>query len=260
MRSLGFRTDLLALSGLAEVERHPDHVVIRTPQEPDYWSGNGLILLGPPGDPEEETALFHRRFPTAEHVSIAWDVPDLDPDEVRPLWEPRGFAVEVSDVLARTGVPPASDLPPDAELRELRRDADWDDVLALGLELAAEDGLDLARHEPFLRRRLSGQRAQAGRGLARWWGAFAGGRLAASLGVVQGEGLARYQTVQTAPAQRRRGLASALIRRAAEAALKRDPEARLVLVAETGGAPGRLYRRAGFDLAERTVAVLRRGY
>ena len=69
MRSLGLRTDLLALSGLAEIERYPGHVVVRTPAEPDYWSGNGLILLGPPGDPEAETALFRRHFPMAAHVS-----------------------------------------------------------------------------------------------------------------------------------------------------------------------------------------------
>ncbi|MBP1805183.1 hypothetical protein [Rubellimicrobium aerolatum] len=260
MRSLGLATDLLALSGLAWIEEHPGHVVIRTPSEPDYWSGNLVILLGPPGRPAEEIALFRHHVPEARHVSLAWDLPDLDPGPLRALWEPLGFAVEVGDVLACTGPPPRPEPPTGYVLRELHGDADWAEALRLGLRIAAEEGYDLPRHETYLRRRLAGQRRQAEAGRARWWGAFAGPRLAASLGLVEGDGLARYQDVHTEPSDRRRGLCSALLGHAAHAALGRDPSMRLVIVADAEGAPGRLYRRAGFALAERTVGVLRSGY
>jgi hypothetical protein len=36
MRSLGLATDLLALEGTARVERHADHLVVRTPDELDF--------------------------------------------------------------------------------------------------------------------------------------------------------------------------------------------------------------------------------
>src|SRR5215470_5926613 len=45
VRSLGYRTDLaiLALEG-SQVTDHGDHLVIRTPGNPDYWWGNFLLL------------------------------------------------------------------------------------------------------------------------------------------------------------------------------------------------------------------------
>lgn len=70
MRSLGLATDLLALGGASVIERHPDHLVVRTPGEPSFWSGNMLILPGPPGDPLTEAALFRAAFPDASHLCI----------------------------------------------------------------------------------------------------------------------------------------------------------------------------------------------
>jgi predicted GNAT family acetyltransferase len=166
------------------------------------------------------------------------------------------------DVLARSGPPPAREAPEGYALRELASEADWDGAFALGMQIGAEDVHDPATHAPYLRRRIAGRQAQVAQGILRWWGAFRDGELAAAMGVVTGriEGtpIVRYQSVETAPAHRRQGLCSALLAHAAQGALEREPEARLVIVADADGAPGRLYRRAGFALVERTVAVVRR--
>jgi GNAT superfamily N-acetyltransferase len=195
-------------------------------------------------------------------VVIAWDVPDLDPLPVRAAWEPLGFEVEVSDVLARSGPPPAPEAPEGYVLRELASEADWDSAFALGMQIGEEDGHDPITHAPFLRRRIAGRRTQVTQVTLRWWGAFRNGQLAAAMGVatgsIEGTAIARYQSVETAPAHRRQGLSSALLGRAAQEALEREPRARLVIVADADGAPGRLYHRAGFGLVERTVAVVRR--
>lgn len=262
MRSLGLASDLLAMEGLSVVESHPNRIVLRTPEEPDFWWGNILIPRHPPEQPQSDFELFRREFPEARHVVIAWDEPDLDPLPLRSAWQPLGFGVEVSDVLARSGAPPAPDPPEGYILREFASDADWDGAFALGMQIAKEDGYDPATHAPFLRRRIAGRRQQVARGTLRWWGAFRDGQLAAAMGIatgrIEGVPIGRYQSVETAPEHRRQGLCSALLARAAEGALERESDARLVIVADADGVPGRLYRRAGFALVEQTVAVVRR--
>lgn len=89
-----------------------------------------------------------------------------------------------------------------------------------------------------------------------WWGVWRGGVLAAQMGLVEGWGFARFQNVETHPAHRRRGLAAGLLSHVGRMAW----ETRLVIVAKAGGDAGRIYRRAGFALQERVVAVQRRGY
>jgi GNAT superfamily N-acetyltransferase len=85
--------------------------------------------------------------------------------------------------------------------------------------------------------------------VAAHWGAFAGDALVASLGLVELGTLGRYQDVQTLPAYRGRGLASALLYAAARAA---SVDRVIVLAARAD-----LYERAGFRMIERTVSACR---
>lgn len=106
MRSLGLATDLLALDGLSRIERHPDRLVVRTLDQPDFWSGNIVTFLGPPTAPEAEAARFRADFPDAAHLRIAWDDPDLDIGPLHELWAALGAEVGADDVLAQEGRPP----------------------------------------------------------------------------------------------------------------------------------------------------------
>jgi len=91
------------------------------------------------------------------------------------------------------------------------------------------------------------------RGQAAFYGVYDRGELVASLGLVPLDKVARYQDVQTAVAYRKRGLASALV-----AAAARDvPADRYVIMTSSGDAE-RVYARAGFQIAERTVSACRR--
>ena len=90
-----------------------------------------------------------------------------------------------------------------------------------------------------------------------WFGAFAGDELAAELGIVDlGDGTARYQSVLTAPAHRRRGLTSHLLAAAGAWAGGRGVGL-WVIVAEPGGDAERLYRAAGFEQVGTAVKVSR---
>lgn len=262
MRSLGLATDLLALRGIAETERHPDHIVVRTPDQPDFWSGNLIVSLGAPLSPEDEVARFRSAFPEASHVTVAWDDPHLDPDPLREAWEALGAEIGAEDVLSRQGPPPPCPWPDGYAIRELdpASDEDWTESLRVALTVGVGEGYEEASHRPFLQRRIEGRRAQVRAGMLRWWGVFQDGHLAAQMGLVEGEvdgrPLARFQDVDTHPDHRRRGLCAALLSHVGAAAMAPT----LVIVAEPDGDAGRIYRRAGFAPVERIVAAQRRGY
>jgi GNAT superfamily N-acetyltransferase len=254
--SLGFRTDLMVLAlGGSELEHHDRHVVVRTPANPTFWWGNFVLFAAPvgPGEVPERLALFAGAFPGAEHV--AWGIDSLDGTiGAEAELASEGFELSRDTVLAATSLRPPS-RGADAELRPLVGDEDWRQALELRFACLPDD-----EHytEPFVRAHLAGSRALCERGSATWFGAFERGTLRAALGVVSdGDGLARFQMVETHPDSRRRGLASALLYRAGSAALEAGAET-LVIVADPGYHAISLYRSAGFDDRETKVELTRR--
>jgi GNAT superfamily N-acetyltransferase len=249
VRSLALTTELALAATRGRTIDRGDYVVIETPDDPGYAYGNLLVL---PAAPQVgEVAYWTRKFeaelggPSITHVTFWWDGIAGELGAESELIA-ANFAIERNLVMTATRIsaPPSAlpirELVP-AEL-ELTPDLAW----ALG------DRHDESYRE-FLRRRAHWQRALVERGLAKFFGAFDGGELVASLGLVRVEQLARYQDVQTSPAYRKRGLAAALLA-AASAAL---PAERYVILAAPGGDAERVYRRVGFTLAERTASACR---
>jgi GNAT superfamily N-acetyltransferase len=187
--------------------------------------------------------------PAIRHVTFWWDGISGDVG-ARDELEAAGFTIESSVVLIAEEVRPAA--PPAAQLHALEPDQ----VLATAdLAWAIGDRHDETYRE-FLNRRARWHRSLVEHGTARFWGAFDGGALVASLGLVTLGALARYQDVQTTPAYRKRGIASALLATAAEDAFAHGVE-RVVVTAVAGGDGERVYARAGFRTAERTVSACR---
>ena len=256
--SLGLRSDLVAAGGATVLEDRGDHAILRTPEEPDYWSGNAVVVKAGGPAPAEALTIFEAAFPEATHRTLFWDLPSPEPEALRAeLGE--GFEVTQTDVLAHTVAVPPAPLPQGLAIRQIEG-GDWDRTLALQLAIAGEEGYDIGPHEAFLRTRNAGRRRLIEAGRAAWFGAFDGEDLAGQLGIVTGDGIARFQAVETAKSHRRRGIASALIDHARRWALARDPKAEVVIVADSGGAPARLYHARGFRLRERLVEAMRAGY
>ena len=189
---------------------------------------------------------------------MVWDDPatKVDPTQAA-LGE--AFVVRSADVMVFDGAATEADVPKGVSIRQIEEDG-WDAVLALQLAIAEEEGFDLEPHEAFLRRRNRARRALVAAGRAAWFGAFEHDRLAGQLGMVTGEGMARFQAVETAAEQRRRGIASALLDHARGWALARDPAAQVVILADTDGAASRLYVARGFRRRESLVDAIRASY
>ena len=250
IRSLGLVTDLELARTRGQVIDRDDYLVVRTPDDPTYYFGNLLVLPAPPQ--VGEVAYWTRKFatelggdPAIRHVALRWDGIHGDTGAIQELTA-AGFTVEVLQVMTATAVT-AADV--DVELRVLE-----------ARELPATAELEYAigdRHDDsfrrFLHRRAAWKQRLVGAGRATCWGAFDAGALVASLALVPLGTRARYQDVQTAASHRKRGIAGALLARAARASEATE----LVIVAEPDSAASRVYERVGFRTIERVVSACR---
>ncbi len=256
VRSLAYRTDLALLEAAgSEVEHHDDHVVVRTPANPRYWWGNFVLLAVPPAadDLSGWLEVFGSAHPRAAHLAFGVDGQD------GTLADLAGFAAAGLDVEAAT-VMTASIVhePPrpnrGATYRPLRSDKDWAQQVALGIAGEHEkSGAD------FVVAKTAAERALTGHGSGEWWGAFLGGRLAASMGLfVASTGLARFQNVKTHPDARGRGLAGTLVHEVSRFGFDELRAETLVMVADPDYLAIRVYRSVGFTDSEIQLQASRR--
>lgn len=255
LASLGFRTDLMLrrLAG-STVQDNGTHLVVRTPQNPGYYWGNFVLARTSLTDADRWLQTFATEFPGAAHVAIGLDTTAVDARDLRG-YVAAGLAPDISTVLTATALTARRSVA-DAELRPVHGDGDWRESLRLRRLL---DGDDSPAHRAFTERKTTEYRAMTEAGAGTWFGAFVAGRLVAQLGVFgDRSGVARYQSVETDPEYRRRGLAGALIRLAGEHALQRGART-LVIVADPDYHAIDLYRALGFVDSEAQVQLERPG-
>ena len=248
IRSVGLKTELGLAATQGKLADRGDYVVVRTPDNPAYYFGNFLVLAEPLRALAPWLARFADEFrdePKIQHVAFRWDS-TADPGALDELRAAR-FDVQDDFVMTATEI---SARPVPYAIRPLRPD-EMPAVADLGF-LIADDHSD--KYRRFLNRRAAWKAFIIERGLGAFWGAFDGDELVGSLGLVTLDRLARYQDVQTAPAHRKRGIASALL--AAAAAAVTDIE-RYVIVAEPASEASRVYARAGFSVLERMVSAFK---
>ncbi|TCO49933.1 FR47-like protein [Kribbella antiqua] len=249
--SLGFRTDLMLqeLSG-SEVHDTGEYVVVRTPDNPAFWWGNFLLFRTPfgPGDAQARSELFRKEFPDAKHVAIGIDSVDGvvgAEDELAAA----GFEIGRDVVMTTGAVVPPSRPNTESTYRFLSSDDDWEQLTALGLATATMT-VDAA-YEDFHRRKVMSKRRLVDAGHGKWFGAFGGDRLQAALGLMfDGRGLARFQTVETHPDDRNRGIATTLVHHASTYGLTAGGAHTLVMVADPEYLAIRIYRSLGFSDTE----------
>ena len=238
LASASWRTSLAVLRGYgAEVDARDDHLVVRTPANPDYHWGNCLVVTS--GDVDDAggwLGVFEREFPEATHRALGLL---RRPDE--RAWQEAGLAVEVERTFTALSPITPAPVPPGYRVTPVRGLV-WDALLRV--ELAG--GPDTAEHRRFATRRLAADRAWVEAGHAEWFAALApDDSVASSLGIVDVGGEARYQQVGTGASHRRRGLARHLLGAASEWAFARGVR-QLVIVADVGQGGELLYDAAGF--------------
>ena len=91
--SLGLATDLMLLRlGDSSIEDRGDHLIARTPDNPNYWWGNFIALPTPPpaADVPAWLQVFAEQFPDASHRTFAIDRAGPSQDWTPP-WQEAGL-------------------------------------------------------------------------------------------------------------------------------------------------------------------------
>lgn len=275
LHSLGLQTDLMFDAFEGEVHDHGDHLAVRTPSNPGYHFGNKLVFAEPPGpgDFERWTRLFRLQVggpPRISHMAFSWyagpepaggsvGASERGVGEAAPFLA-AGFDLEASTVLSARALHPPQSTPQSSpqlsgvELRPLRTPTEWAQAVELQVHLR-EPTYGEADFRRFRERKMASYRRMTTAGMGRWYGAFLGDALVADLGVFVQGGVGRFQHVETHPDFRRRGIAGALLRVAADAALDEFGAEELVIVADPLYHAIRLYRALGFEPRERLMAL-----
>ncbi|MEO8330510.1 MAG: GNAT family N-acetyltransferase [Candidatus Nanopelagicales bacterium] len=248
MRDLppGFATDLAVLEHTGStVEDLGDHLIVRSPSNPDFHWGNCLFVLDDAAvdDATRWVSTFEAAFPQATWIAIGLVRMPIEVD----VWSGLGLTLELEDVLTTRVQPKQSLAPPGYVVRPLVNDDVWEQSVRRSLaENEATGEYDPVTHERFARALVSSRKSLTDKGIARFFGAFEDGQLVADLGIVRCGATARYQAVVTDPAHRGRGLASHLLGVAAQWSAERGCD-RWVIITEATNPAGRVYRKAGFE-------------
>jgi ribosomal protein S18 acetylase RimI-like enzyme len=255
--SLGLRTDLALLECAGStVEDCGNHLVVRSPSNPTFYWGNFLLLDHVPDAEltDQWLARFEEALPAAGHRTFAFDRDDATIERLSGFAE-RGFRIERSSTMTAASVTSPPNPNAEATYRPLRSDEDW--AQSVELRIACFEEYDETQHE-FVMRRSASSRALVSRAGGDWFGAFVGERLVSQMGLVAaGSGLARFQSVETHPDFRGRGLAGSLVRHVALFGFRKLGAMTLVMVANPNDSAIRIYRALGFASVETTLQAER---
>jgi ribosomal protein S18 acetylase RimI-like enzyme len=245
--NLGLATDLLLHAEIGSVSHDDRYVVVRTPQAPDYFSGNMLVLPARPSADdrrqlEDDFARLVGTPPAIAHRGFAW--PEADTVRIEfEAYTARGYEARMRSVLvAERNAVHSSAINEAVEVRLLDSDRDWDDWTRISLADMPDPESDVSvRCVDFQR---SAYRALIERQWGNGWGAFIDGEMVASLGLFFFGRIGRFQSIVTREDRRNqrvcRTLLTEVVKRAAGA---RD---RLVIVADEAYHAIRLYESLGF--------------
>jgi ribosomal protein S18 acetylase RimI-like enzyme len=262
-------TDLDVLASDRVIERRDGHWVIRSPNNPHYYWGNFLLFDDPPaaGDGDRWERLFEAEFggdARIGHRAFGWDDVTGNLGAALEEFARRAYRVETTVGLigTRDTIRPHPRANPDVTVRPLdaRAGADepgWKQVL--DLQAAGDSPHREPEPQPFAVQRLADLRALIVTGRGAWYVALApaGGRVVASCGVIVTGTRGRFQLVDTAAADRRRGISSRLVVEAAHHAFGHHRARQLVIAADADYHALGLYESLGFTAAERVCGVYR---
>lgn len=256
--SLGYKTDLIFPAFDGEIIDCESYLVIRTPANRDFYWGNFLLFSGPPvaGDFEIWTRLFieeiSSKVPT-KHQAFGWDSTEGEEGASQEFVD-AGFRLNRYSVMASEGPFTPVRLSEAVEVRKLTSESDWQQSLENKVA-CKEPELEEATCRKFLERQTNRYRSMTRAGLGDWYGAFHGDQLVADLGIYHDDGVGRYQTVQTHPEFRQRGIGTALISKSGQQAFDKYDLRMLVIVSEEDSPARRLYESVGFKRRESQVGL-----
>ncbi|ASL47644.1 hypothetical protein bAD24_III09635 [Burkholderia sp. AD24] len=245
--NLGLATDLLLHAEIGSVESTDRYLVVRTPQAPDYFFGNMLVLRDRPsaadiGRLEDDFARLVGVPPSIAHRTFTWSEKDAGTVNLDAFVE-RGYDATLCRVLTATPdqIRPAA-AHANLEVRAFHSQRDWDDWAAMQLADMPDPANPTSQR--YMAHQQIAHKNLIDRGFGAWWGAFIDGEQVGSLGLFFFGRIGRFQAVITSKQHRNqricKTLVSAVVRATAGSA------DRLVMVADENYHAGKIYASLGF--------------
>jgi ribosomal protein S18 acetylase RimI-like enzyme len=258
IRSLGYRTDLFFPTFDGQIIDRGSYLVIRTPTNPTFFWGNFLIFAQPPrdGDFEAWRDLFTHEIgtpPGTKHQVFGWDSPEGEEGVLQPFLE-YGFRLERNVVLTSHELRKDGNTFGALSVRPLQSDPEWLQAVENQVVCWTQE-FGEGEYREFRGKQMERYQKMSAAGHGDWYGAFMGEKLVADLGLFHNEGVGRFQSVETHPDYRRRGIAWRLIAEAGSQAMKKYSLHTLVIVAEQDSSAARLYTSLGFEIKEQQLGL-----
>ena len=252
----GWATDLAILEHTGSlVQDHGDHLVVRTPANPDFHWGNFLLVTDDAAvdDADRWVAAFRAALPEATWVAIG--LPRMP--EARDAWLAHGIGSSSRRCCRHAPSPAGRRCPRATRCAGSPATTGTRTWRAPSRRTSAAGRRTRPRSCASRGAQLQARQDLSARDLGAWFGAFADGALVADLGIVRCGTTARYQDVTTEEEHRGRGLASHLLGVAAHWAAEGGCEQWVIVTGATNPA-GRVYRSLGFEPDTGTVQAYRR--
>lgn len=263
LKSLGFQTELLFRRFEGEVTQRPDYLVVRTPKNPGYRWGNFLVFQEPPkeGDLDRWKGIFAKEIgtpPEYNHFVFAIDGVNGETGVLEPFLQ-AGFELEKTVVMTAQSVKPPPKLNTDCTIRTFQAN-DWQDWIQLCRASNAADPpedreSDDEGFKNYLERKASEYQRMIEGGLGQWFGAYVDGQLGSTMGLFVWNSLGRFQSVDTHPNFRRRGLAGTLVYHVAQKGFTDMGATTLVMCADPDYVAVKIYESVGFKITEQQMAI-----
>lgn len=257
-KSLAIQTDHFFSRFFGEVFDRGSYMVVKTPSRPNYFWGNYLVMPEPPapGALKDWIALYNSEFDIKKQGFMTFAV-DAPGGEMGAAQEFRdfGFRCFTHKILITSSVNPPPKLNMQTEVREIKSDSEWEQLV--DVHYSNEWYLNVDSQRPFLRDKLLDLRRMCEAGLGKRFGAFLKGRVVADLGIYTAHGAAkgigRFNEVATHRDFRRQGLCGTLVYRSAMAALESMDVETLVMEADEKYHAAAIYESVGFKSTQRFV-------
>ncbi len=244
------------------VHHFDSFIQVISPDNPEYYWGNYLLFFEPPDvdDLPKHIELFHHRFqefPEVKHVLIRWDGAELSAAVLQQardlqLVPDHGFEMTASSLLDPE--------PGDLEIRPIEFSTEFESITALNILCDPKEQKGCAGYRLFKEGLRRSWRLLAGSQKMRWWGAYDGDQLVGQCGMVLcSDHRGRYQSIETHPEYRRRGICSALVSTVGRHAIESAGCRSVLLGADPKGPAIGLYQRLGFVIEDTQWGLLSGG-
>ena len=258
LKSYALRTSLIMDKFFATVTENSDYIVIKTPQRPDYFWGNYIIMKSPPthGDFEDWISIFELEIGTRNelgYVAIGIDTIDGD-DCVVEEFKENGFDIQVSKILLAENIIKPRKFNDLIEVRPYSSEEDWANYLEIHFTPNWNYGTE-AEQKEFLKDEMESFRRFVKSENAQRYGAFLNGEMIAELGVFWEGNVARFNNVATHSDHRRKGACSSLVYHVSKMMLDRSEITTLVMEADEDYHAARIYEEVGFEPTQRLISL-----